>query len=300
MTGTPPVRRRLLGSALRGYRESLGYNLDEAARILECDRSKISRIETGERGIRPKELRELLTEYGVPAAEQEALLAVAHRGREDGWWLDYRDVLSAGAQDYVIMEVAATDLLIYEANQVPDLLQTPDYIRAVADADARYTSAEQRAHAMEVKLNRQHVVAGRAPGLDVVITEGALRQTVGEPRVMREQLARLAAVAETGFADGKRDGEVRAARRCRASLRVLPFAAGAHAAAGCGSVTLLQFAETPEIGVVHLAALSGGVSLDDREEVSRYLRTFAQLRSAALSTPRSAQLIRAVAKSYDR
>ena len=300
MTGTPPVRRRLLGSALRGYREGLGYNLDEAARILECDRSKISRIETGERGIRPKELRELLTEYRVPAAEQEALLAVAHRGREEGWWLDYRDVLSAGAQDYVIMEVAATDILIYEANQVPDLLQTPDYIRAVADADARYTSAEQRAHAMEVKLNRQHVVvAGRAPGLDVVITEGALRQTVGQPRVMREQLARLAAVAETGFADGQPGGEVRDASRCRASLRVLPFAAGAQAAAGCGSVTLLQFAETPEIGVVHLAALSGGVSLDDREEVSRYLRTFAALRSAALSTRRSAQLIRAVAKSYN-
>jgi transcriptional regulator with XRE-family HTH domain len=301
MTGTPPVRRRLLGSALRGYRESLGYNLDEAARILECDRSKISRIETGERGIRPKELRELLTEYGVPAAEQEALLAVVHRGREDGWWLDYRDVLSAGAQDYVIMEIAATDILIYEANQVPDLLQTPDYIRAVADADPRYTSAEQRAHAMEVKLNRQHVVvAGRAPGLDVVITEGALRQTVGPPRVMREQLGRLAAVAETGFADGQRDGGVHDAGRCRASLRVLPFAAGAQAAAGCGSMTLLQFAETPEIGVVHLAALSGGVSLDNREEVSGYLRAFTQLRSAALGTPRSAQLIRAVARSYDR
>src|ERR1700679_1266442 len=98
MTGTPPVRRRLLGSALREDRESLGYNLDEAARILECDRSKISRIETGERGIRGKELRELLTEYGVPATEQEALLAVSHRGRESGWWLDYRDALSAAAQ----------------------------------------------------------------------------------------------------------------------------------------------------------------------------------------------------------
>jgi transcriptional regulator with XRE-family HTH domain len=301
MAGTPPVRRRLLGSALRGYRESLGYNLDEAARILECDRSKISRIETGERGIRPKELRELLSEYGVPAAEQDALLAVAHRGRESGWWLDYRDVLSVGAQDYVIMEVAATDILIYESNQVPDLLQTSDYIRAVADADARYAAAEQRAHAVEVKLNRQRVVlAGRAPGLDIVLTEGALRQAVGPPRVMREQLARLVAVAETGFADGKPGDGVLGAGRSRASLRVLPFAAGAHAAAGCGSVTLLQFAETPEIGVVHLAALSGGVSLDAREEVARYLRTFSSLRSAALSAARSAQLIRAVARSYDR
>jgi transcriptional regulator with XRE-family HTH domain len=306
MPGTPPVRRRLLGTALRDYRESLGFNLDEAARILECDRSKISRIETGDRGIRPKELRELLTEYGVPAAEQEALLAVSHRGRESGWWLDYRDVLSVAAQDYVIMEIAATEILLYEPTQVPDLLQTPDYIRAVAAADARYASHDERAHVVEVKLNRQRiVVAGRVPSLDVVITEGALRQTVGPARVMREQLGRLADLAETGFADGLPDGDTAASgtggeERSRVSLRVLPFAAGAHAAAGCGSMSLLRFAETPAIGVVHLAALSGGVSLEGREEVGRYTRTFAQLRSAAHTTSRSAQLIRSLARAYDR
>jgi len=299
--GTPPVRRRLLGTALREYRESLGFNLDEAARILECDRSKISRIETGDRGIRPKELRELLTEYGVPATEQEALLAVSHRGRESGWWLDYRDVLSAAAQDYVIMEIAATEILLYEPTQVPDLLQTPDYIRAAAAADARYTSGDQRAHVMEVKLNRQRIiVAGRAPGLDVVITEGALRQTVGPARVMREQLGRLADLAETGLADGLPDGDVAGEARSHVSLRVLPFAAGAHAAAGCGSMSLLRFAQTPAIGVVHLPALSGGVSLEGREEVTRYTRTFAQLRSAAHTTSRSAQLIRSIARAYDR
>ena len=52
MVTAPPVRRRLVGSALRRYREDLGYALEDAARILECDRSKISRIETGQRGIR--------------------------------------------------------------------------------------------------------------------------------------------------------------------------------------------------------------------------------------------------------
>jgi transcriptional regulator with XRE-family HTH domain len=301
VTGTPPVRRRLLGTALREYRESLGYNLDEAARILGCDRSKISRIETGERGIRAKELRELLTEYGVPATEQEALLAVAHRGRESGWWLDYRDVLPPAAQDYVIMELAATEILAYEPAQVPDLLQTPGYMRAAAAADPRYVSGEQRSHAAEAKLNRQRiVVGGRAPGLDVVMTEGALRQTVGPARVMREQLGRLEALAETGFADDLPEGGAPAGERSRVSLRVLPFAAGAHAVAGGGPMTLLRFAETPEIGVVHLAALSGGVSLEGREEVARFLRTFAELRAAALPASRSAQLIRSVARSYDR
>lgn len=306
MPGSPPVRRRLLGTALREYREGLGYNLDEAARIIGCDRSKISRIETGERGIRAQELQELLTEYGVPAGEQEALLAVAHRGREDGWWLDYRDVLSPAAQDYVSMEIAATEILCYEASRVPDLLQTPDYMRAVAAADPRYPTSEQRAHAVEVKLNRQRVVvAGRAPHLDIVITEGALRQLVGPLRVTREQLGRLAAMADTGFADGLSDRDVQdpdaPGLACSTvSLRVLPFAAGAHAAAGCGSMTLLRFAETPEIGVVHLAALSGGISLAGREEVTRYLRAFAELRSAALPVSRSAHLIRAIARAGDR
>jgi transcriptional regulator with XRE-family HTH domain len=301
VTGTPPVRRRLLGSALREYRESLGYNLDEAARILECDRSKISRIETGERGIRAKELRELLTEYGVPASEQEALLAIAHRGRESGWWLDYRDVLSADAQDYVIMEIAATEILAYAATAVPVLLQTTDYARALTAADARYTSDEQRAHVLEVMLNRQRIVMSeRAPSLDVVLTEGALRQVVGPPRVMRQQLARLADLAGTGFADGLPDSDTPEEERSRISLRVLPFAAGAHAVAGSGSMTLLRFAEAPEIGVIHLAALSGGISLEGREEVARYLRTFAQLRSAALTPSRSAQLIRAIGRSLDR
>jgi len=301
MPGTPPVRRRLLGTALRGYRESLGFNLDEAARILACDRSKVSRIETGERGIRTEELRELLTEYHVPAAEQEALLAVAHRGRQSGWWLEYRDVLSPAAQDYIIMEIAATEILAYEANQVPDLLQTADYMRAVAAADARYSTGEERAHAMEVKLNRQQiVVAGRAPHLEVVITEGALRQAVGPARVMRAQLARLASLADTGSADGLPDRDVPEAERSTVSVRVLPFAAGAHAAAGCGSMTLLRFAETPAVGVIHLAALSGGISLEGREEVARYLRVFGQLRAAALPCSRSAHLIRGIARAYDR
>jgi hypothetical protein len=61
-------------------------------------------------------------------------------------------------------------------------------------------------------------------------------------------------------------------------------------------MTVLRFAQSQGLGVVHLAGLSGGVSLEDREEVARYLRTFGQLRSAALSAPASARLLRAIAR----
>jgi transcriptional regulator with XRE-family HTH domain len=65
------ARRQLLGRMLRTYREAQDYKLEEAARILDCDRSKISRIETGERGIRVKELRELPSEYGIDEVTQD-------------------------------------------------------------------------------------------------------------------------------------------------------------------------------------------------------------------------------------
>jgi len=294
----PPVRRRLLGSALRRHRESLGYTLDQVALILDCDRSKISRIETGQRGIRAEELRELLAEYAVADAEQQALLAIAHSGRQAGWWLEYADVLSAAGQDYVIMELAATELLAFEPNQVPDLLQTPSYASALADADANAISDDQREHATEVKLARQRIVLGaRSPRLEVVIAEGALRQAVGGSRVMRAQLGWLAAVADAGRVTALPDGtEPAAGGSARISLHVLPFAAGAHAAAGCGPMTVLRFARNQPIAVVHLAGLAGGVSLDDPAEVGRYQRTFAQIRSAALAPGASARLLRALAR----
>jgi transcriptional regulator with XRE-family HTH domain len=280
VTGTPPVRRRLLGAALRRYRENLGYGLDEAAQILECDRSKISRIETGQRGIRAKELRELLAEYGVPEEEQAALLAVAHRGRQRGWWQEYSGVLSEAGQDYVIMEAAAAEILAYEAHQVPDLLQTREYARALATADPACAEEEQRVQAVEVKLIRQQVVLEeRRPRLEFVVAEAALHQVVGGTRVMRPQLARLASLAGGSSL----------------SLQVLPFAAGAYAA-GVGSMAILRFSDTPGLGVIHLAALSGGVSLEDRDDLARYVRAFAQLRAAALSPAASARLLSEMAK----
>src|ERR1700733_12219672 len=86
MVPAPPVRRRLVGRALRQYREAMGYTLEDAARILECDRSKVSRIESGQRGIRGKELRELLAEYGVAGKEQAVLELLANPRAGRGWF----------------------------------------------------------------------------------------------------------------------------------------------------------------------------------------------------------------------
>jgi hypothetical protein len=76
--------------------------------------------------------------------------------------------------------------LAFEPNQIRDLLQTPGYASALADADANCTSYASREHAIKVKLARQRIMLGaRSPRLEVVLTEGTLRQAVGGVRVMR-------------------------------------------------------------------------------------------------------------------
>src|ERR1022692_4297929 len=107
------VRRTLVGSMLRQYREAQGYKLDDAARILECDRSKISRIETGDRGIRNKELRELLTEYGVDEDTQGILAAISRPPGAHGWWQEYGKVLPDPYLDFIVTEGVASHIMIY-------------------------------------------------------------------------------------------------------------------------------------------------------------------------------------------
>ena len=273
------MRRRLVGGALRRYRENVGYALEDAARVLECDRSKISRIETGQRGIRPKELRELLTEYGVSASEQLALVSIASRGGQHGWWHPYAGTLSDAYLDYAIMESAASEIMTYEAQLVPDLLQTDEYARAIAAAEPGYLSDQQREDAVAAKAMRRRTVLSGSMRLSVVLGEGALRQAVGGADVLAGQISHLAKLS---------------AEFPAVTLQVLPFSAGAHVGAGSGSLAILRFPDAPSLGVVYLEALSGGVYLENQADVARYIRAFALLRAAALSLPDSARLLRSL------
>ena len=80
---------------------------------------------------------------------------------------------------------------------------------------------------METAASRIHGM--NKPGLELrlVVGEAALHQEVGGPKVMREQLAMLAQAAGNSGA---------------ITVQVLPFEAGAHAAAADGSLALLEFA----------------------------------------------------------
>jgi transcriptional regulator with XRE-family HTH domain len=281
MTHVVSGRHWLVGCALRRYREGLGYRLSDVARILECDTSKVSRIETGQRGIRPKELRELLTEYGADPESREALLALVGPKTRDGWWEGYRAVLGGAFRDFLAAENAATSLIAYAPLQVPALLQTAEYARAVAVAD---TGVPEEAEELTVTatLTRQQVVLReRGVGFTALIGEAALRQEVGGESVLRSQLRYLAELA---------DGQCP-----QVIVQVVPFTAGAQAAVGWGEFSVLRFGRVPAFGMVHLAGPAGGTRPEEPDAAGAYIRAFDCLRIFALDPAQSAHKIRQLA-----
>jgi transcriptional regulator with XRE-family HTH domain len=267
-----------VGGALRRYRENLGYTLDDAARVLGCDRSKISRIETGVRGICGRDLRDLLGENGIGERQQAVLAAVADPRGTRSWAAAYADVLPGACQEYLLLESSASKVSAYEAQRVPALLQTPDYARALADADSGLADEDARDRTVEATLARQKAIFGeRKPDIHMIIGEAALHQEVGGPGVMDGQLGMLAGISgDSGLI----------------TVQILPFSSGAHAAAGIGSLAIVQFPDAPGLGAVHLGGASGGVCLDSQADLAAYMRVFEQLRAFALSPAQSALMLR--------
>jgi hypothetical protein len=213
----------------------------------------------------------------VPASEQLALVSIASRGGQHSWWHPYSGTWSDAYLDYVIMESAASEIMTYEAQLIPDLLQTDEYARAMAAAEPGYVTDQQREDAVAAKAMRRQAVLSGSRRLSVILGEGALHQVVGGADVLAGQISHLARLSEDAPA---------------LMLQVLPFSAGAHVGAGSGSLAILRFPDAPSLGVVYLEALSGGVYLEDQADVARYVRAFALLRAAALSPADSVHLLR--------
>lgn len=270
-----PAARRLVGSALRRYRESLGYGLADAARILDCSPSKVSRFETGQRGITRRELRLILTEYGVDEPAQELLSVIAKQGTSRGWWQKYTDVIPGARCEYLALEAIASEIMIYEAHRIPEMLQTEPYARMLTAASA--PGSDVAARSDEAVLARQQILRQEpVAAARVVIGEAALRSPASHPDVMKEQLSVL---ARAGW-DACR----------RLTIQILPSGAEV-AAGGAGSMAMLRFAPAQAAGVVHLDDPAGGTCREDPDALATYSRVFEQLSAVALSPAQSRDML---------
>jgi transcriptional regulator with XRE-family HTH domain len=270
---SPTVRRRRLASELRRLRLERGMSMQEVAEQIEMTAASLSRLETGRRGIRPRDLRLFLDLYQVDEPDREDLLTLAREAQQRGWWQNYGNVLPSEYATLIGLEAEAVTVRNYEQTLVPGLLQTEAYARAIIEAFRPSDSPEEVSRLVAVKMERQKRLTDNRPlELSVILGEGVIRQHVGTTETTTEQLRRLAD------------------RRANVMVQVLPYHAGAHPAL-TGSFNIVGFPTPSDLDVVYLENMSSALYLEEADDVRKYGIVFDYLRAAALSPNDSADML---------
>jgi transcriptional regulator with XRE-family HTH domain len=285
--GSPTVRRRELGALLRRLREEKGMSVKQVTQHLLCSPSKVSRIETGQRGVTFRDVRDLCDLYGVTdQAERDRLMNLAREAREPGWWQSYD--LSDTYSTYIGYEAEAVYVKAYNSSVVPGLLQTADYARALFEEPLPQGSviteltAEAKNQRLEVRLRRQALLdeMGSIRSFRTVLDEAVLHRIVGSPVVMREQLERMIAASQAR----------------KVSVQIAPYAAGAHPALN-STFDILEFSgDFP--GVVYVEGVTDHMYLEPSDDFEKYRQVFGRMSKIAMTEDQSIELISKVWESY--
>jgi transcriptional regulator with XRE-family HTH domain len=271
---SPTVRRRELGALLRTLRTEAGMTVEQVAERLLVSSSKISRLETGQRGANPRDIRDLCDLYEVDSAQREYLAELAREGVRKGWWQRY-DLPYA---TYVGLEADAVAISDFESGVVPGLLQTPAYARALHERGIPHLSAEVIDQRVEERRRRQAILDRQDPApprFRAIIDEAILHRVVGGPEVMRDQLQRILDTVHLR----------------KVTIQALPFSVGAHPALD-STFTVLEFSP-PVPDVVYSEGLVGHIFRDRPEDVHRYQEIFEYLSGQSLSPEETLTLVQA-------
>ncbi len=282
MTGTSPtVRQRELGKRLRELRSQHDLTVEDIAEKLLCSATKVSRLETGVRRPSLRDVRDLCVLYGVDEATSTELMSLARGAREQGWWTRYEDLK---LDPYIGLEQEAIAITCYSMYYMPALLQTEDYARIIIKAIAPKMDPAIHQQRVEARMRRQQLLdAANPPRYRVLLDEAALHRRVGGATLMAAQLGKL----------------VEAVRNDKATIQVIPFEAGAHAAAD-GFFVLLEFEEDSNLSpVVFIEGLTGNQYIERRADTARYREAVEYLRDSALSPRDSISLVIERKRAYE-
>ncbi|WP_018683590.1 helix-turn-helix domain-containing protein [Actinokineospora enzanensis] len=280
------VRQWQLTETLRQLREKAGLTMDQAVDILQglggkWSKSKISRIENREQGVKSFDVERLLTAYGVTdEAVRIQILDLAAKPAERGHWLALRRDLPEQFHNLFDIEPALQAVRQLETVVVPGLLQTTDYIRALitgANPGLSHDVLERRILARTV---RQSVLTRPDPlRYHVVLDESILERRIGSPEVMRGQVGRL----------------IDAAQEKHITIQILAKDTGATPAVN-GPFSVLSLPDPiPDFG--YTEGPGGSIYIEDRDVVRMCLERWGILTQRALSPERSLDLLSEVGKT---
>ncbi|MFD8247807.1 helix-turn-helix domain-containing protein [Nocardia sp. NPDC059691] len=283
--------RRQLGRFLRDRREAAGFTIAEAAKLVDLSRAVLQRLETGQiQKVRKQDAQALCELYGVDATDTKAAVDLAVQAKAKSWYHAYGGLYSGAFNMYVGLEAAARRLTMYHEH-VPGLLQTADYARAVIAAYPEFSS-EDIERRVEHRLRRQAIVTRKTKPitLEVLLHESALHRMVGGPKIMSAQHRHLAETSKLP----------------NVTLRIHPFSAGLTWGMPHGLFIIMEFASNAKGVPVEppIVYLEGGpaqdVYLEKAGEIRLYSELASGIRDACLGEVESRDLLRRVARSYER
>lgn len=269
--------RRIVARALHRLRTESGQSEEDAAACLDCPVARLQRIEAGAATIRVSEVRALLDLYGVRGEHRETILDQARKARDRCWWRPYTDLLGDDFETVLVYEDDASLIRTYQPSLVPGLLQTERYAWELIGTQSDLPLSSVRRRAELRALRRQVVYRDDGARLVVILDEAVLQRTVGSPKVMAEQYAHLADLADVPGV----------------SIRVLPFSAGPQQGMGAGfHIYGFGGEERP---VVELELLDRVRFTAESDQVSCYTSAFERAVRCALPADRSRTLLRNLA-----
>jgi transcriptional regulator with XRE-family HTH domain len=279
---SPPVQRRVLAARLRRLRLDSGLKLEQVAKASLISTAMISRMETGARPAKPRDVRELARVYGLAAPDTEPLLRLAVEAQGRAWWQEYP--LSATESTYVGLETAARWVHAVDLAQMHGLVQTEGYARALllGLGAEEFGDPARVAGIVDSRTVRQHRLTGPDPlELELLLGEAALTTQVGGAAVMHDQLTRLLELSELP----------------NVTLRVLPFSAGVTRV-HLGAFTVLGFRVTGFSRAVYVEGLTGELVLDRPEAVNVHEAALASALTRAHDPAATRRLIEKVRNGW--
>ncbi|MGI8336170.1 helix-turn-helix domain-containing protein [Actinomadura scrupuli] len=269
------VRLRHIGRSLRELRERARMTLKAAERHLDRSASSLSRIEQGQQPLRPRDLKYILDVYDVAPGPHRALMTLAEQERQNGWWSEFKDVISAPDLDYASLEWDAARLDSVETQFIPGLLQTEEYAHAIMRSSLSGSLLGRTDDLLAFRMARQRILRrADPPRFHTVIDEAALRRPRGGPETMRAQLHRLLDVFDQDHI----------------TVQVLPFSCAADPGIS-ETFSMLALGLPPILRVVLINTLTGRRTLDLDANLIRYREAFDRVRAVALPKQESRVLI---------
>jgi len=266
------MRGRWLGTRLRQHRVAAGLKGAQVAERMTRSAATLSRWESGDLIPRPAEVHYMLELYGVRGEERDVLVRHAEEAQRSG--VLEVDV-SVALADHIWLENRAWRVQTFQNSVLSGLLQTADYAREVLMAWNPAATTERIERAMAARAARQRRLTAAEPlQLVAILDEAVLRRPIGGPDLWRAQLADL----------------VERAALPNVEIRVLPFAAGAHASL-TGPFDIVRFRDEQDL--VYLETRGGSMYLDRLEPFAESLR---RLEVAALPEKQSSAMIATLAK----